>query len=325
MANRIWHYLFGTGIVRTPDDFGRMGEKPSHPELLDYLAACFAGDPGSESKVQSPKSRVPSPESRVRGPRSKVQSPEEHDSGLGTRDSGLGTRDPGPNMGWSIKRLVRSLILTQAFRMSGQAEGRASEADPRNVLLHHFPARRLEAEVIRDSILAVSGRLDRTLYGPSIQPYRDDPKPERRLFGGPLDGNGRRSIYTKITLMGGPKFLEVFNFPDPKSSQGRRDVTNVPAQALTLLNDPFVTGQADFWAQRLVAAPDASAAARIERMFAAALSRAPLPAESERFEKALRELAALHEVPETEILKSRPLWKDLAHAMFNLKEFIYVR
>jgi hypothetical protein len=227
--------------------------------------------------------------------------------------------------GWSMKRLVRSLVLTQTFRQSSQAAASAKGVDPLNRLLHHFPARRLEGEVIRDAILATSGRLDRTLYGPSIQPFRDDPKPERRLFGGPLDGNGRRSVYTKITLMGGPRFLEVFNFPDPKSSQGRRDVTNVPAQALTLLNDPFVTGQAEFWAERLVAEPDATPAARIDRMFRVALGRAPKPAEAARFEKAVRELAALHGTPEAELLKNRVVWKDVAHAMFNLKEFIYVR
>lgn len=271
MANRIWYWMFGTGIVRTPDDFGHMGEPPSHPELLDFLA----------TKLM--------------------------------------------NEGWSIKRMVRAVALTQAFKMSSKASELGKEVEPENRLLHHYPARRLEAEAIRDSILEVSGRLDPTLYGPSIQPYRDDPKPERRLFGGPLDGNGRRSVYTKITLMGGPKFLEVFNFPDPKTAQGRRDVTNVPAQALTLLNDPFIANQADFWAGRLVANSDTTIGARVEQMFLTALGRAPQKAEAERLEQAIREIATLQNVPEAEIMKSRAVWKDVAHAVFNLKEFIYVR
>jgi len=271
MVNRVWHYLFGTGLVRTPDDFGHMGELPSHPELLDYLATRFSQE------------------------------------------------------GWSVKRLVRTLMLTRTFQMTGQASARGIAVDPENRLLHHFPARRLEAETIRDSILAVSGRLDRTLYGPSIQPFRDDPKPERRLFGGPLDGNGRRSVYTKITLMEGPKFLCVFNFPDPKVATGKRDVTNVPAQALSLLNDPFVIGQADYWSERLVAAPDATVGARIDRMFRAAVGHAPDKATADRFERIVKELATLHEVKAGEELKSRVLWKDVAHAMFNMKEFIYVR
>jgi hypothetical protein len=271
MVNRIWHYLFGTGIVRTPDDFGHMGEEPSHPALLDYLAARFVKN------------------------------------------------------GWSVKKIVRELVLTQAFQMSSQAAAKGKAVDPENRLLHHFPARRLEAEAIRDGILATSGRLDGALYGPSIQPYRVEPMPERRLFPGPLDGNGRRSIYTKITLMQGPAFLEVFNFPDPKTAMGRRDVTNVPAQALTMLNDPFVIQQAEVWADRLVQGTDASIGARVDRMFRRALGRPARPQEVQRFGKAARELAVLNEVPPADVLKSKPVWKDMAHAVFNLKEFIYVR
>jgi hypothetical protein len=271
MVNRIWNWMFGTGLVRSTDDFGHMGDLPSHPELLDYLAGRFMAE------------------------------------------------------GWSVKRMVRTLALSQTFRMASRVDPKAREIEPENRLLHHYPARRLEAEAIRDSILAVSGRLDRSLYGPSIQPYRVDPKPERRLFQGPLDGNGRRSVYTKITLMGGPQFLEVFNFPDPKTAQGRRDVTNVPAQALALLNDPFVIGQADFWAERLTASPDATIEARIDRMFRMALGRPPQAAETARIAAFVRQLAALQQVPEADILKSRPVWKDVAHAVFNLKEFIYVR
>jgi hypothetical protein len=227
-------------------------------------------------------------------------------------------------LNWSVKKLIRTLVLTETFQMNSQTSPRATEIEPENRLLHHYPARRAEAEVIRDSILATSGRLDPTLYGPSIQPYRVEPMAERRLFPGPLDGNGRRSVYTKITLMQGPAFLEVFNFPDPKTAMGRRDVTNVPAQALTLLNDPFVVQQAEFWAERLVAAPDASVGARIDRMFRVAFGRSPKPAEATRFERAVRQLAELSQVPTADVLQSKPVWKDVAHAMFNVKEFIYI-
>lgn len=223
-----------------------------------------------------------------------------------------------------MKRLIRRLVLTRTFRQSSQASAQGRAVEPENRLLHHFPARRLEAEAIRDSILAVSGRLDRTFYGEGIQPYRFEPMPERRLFPGPLDGNGRRAIYTKITLMQGPQFLEVFNFPDPKTAMGRRDVTNVPAQALTMLNDPFVIQQSEVWADRLIAGSDASVRARLDRMFQAALGRLPRPADAARFEKTIQDLAVLYEVPPREMLKSRLLWKDIAHAVFNVKEFIYV-
>jgi hypothetical protein len=223
-----------------------------------------------------------------------------------------------------VKRLIRSLVLTRAFQMSNRPAPAAREADPHNRLQQHYPARRLEAEPIRDSILAVSGRLDRTLYGPSIQPYRDKENPDRRLFPGPLDGHGRRSLYVKNNLMEAPRFLGAFNVPGGKVTQGRRDVTNVPAQALALLNDPFVLQQAGAWADRLVDRPDAAAAARVDHLFRAALGRPPHQDEREHFEQAVARLAALHGVPPDGILKSRAVWRDVAHTMFNLKEFIYI-
>src|SRR5207253_4858841 len=140
------------------------------------------------------------------------------------------------------------------------------------------PARRLEAEAIRDSILAISGRLNGTLYGMSIPSFRETPNADRRLFPGPLDGHGRRSLYIKNTLMEAPRFLDVFDFPGGKVTQGRRDVTSVPAQALALLNDPFVIQQADLWAKRLIERKADTIATRIEAMFAA-LNRPPCPEE----------------------------------------------
>jgi hypothetical protein len=182
----------------------------------------------------------------------------------------------------------------------------------------------MEAETIRDAILASSGRLDRTLYGPSIEPFREREIDYQRLFAGPLDGNGRRSLYIKNTLMERPKFLSAFNYPKGCVMQGRRDVTNVPAQALALLNDPFVLQQADVWAQRLVSRSDESVASRLEHMFQVALGRSPNKDECGRFEKAVQQLAALHDVSEQGILHSRAVWKDVAHTIFNLKEFIYI-
>jgi mono/diheme cytochrome c family protein len=349
LVNRVWGYLFGTGIVRTPDDFGHMGEAPSHPLLLDWLASTFVRTSTSQREgmgVWGYGGMGPSPKG---GPDSPKVVAANSSSPLGTEQPSRGrTHTPtlphshtSPNEGlatdgcnWSVKKLIRMLVMSRTFRQSSQgrpapdprsAAGNPQLQDPENRLLHQYPARRLEAEAVRDSILAVSGRLDRTLYGPSIQPYRLEPEPERRLFPGPLDGNGRRSVYIKVTLMQGSKFLEVFNFPDPKMAQGRRDVTNVPAQALTLMNDPFVIGQAEFWAERLVAAPDGSVAARIDRMFRTALGRPPLPAEQQRFELMVRDLASLLGVAEGDVLKSKPVWKDVAHTIFNFKEFIYVR
>ncbi|MCA9096315.1 MAG: DUF1553 domain-containing protein, partial [Planctomycetaceae bacterium] len=193
MVNRIWHHLFGTGLVKTVDDFGHVGEKPTHPELLDYLAARFVEE------------------------------------------------------GWSIKRMIREIVLSRAFQLENRPSEKSSESDPYNRLLAHYPARRMEAEAIRDLILATSGRLDGTMYGMSVQPWREKENADRRLFPGPLDGGGRRSIYIKNNLMETPKFLGAFNFPGGKVTQGRRDLSNVPAQALTMLNDPFVLEQAEIW------------------------------------------------------------------------------
>lgn len=270
MVNRVWHHLFGVGLVRTVDDFGRVGELPSHPELLDYLASQFVED------------------------------------------------------GWSIKRLIRTLVLTQTFQQANRTPDRAKEIDPLNRWLSHYPARRMSAESIRDSILLASGRLDRTLYGMSVQPFRETALADRRLFPGPLDGNGRRSIYIKNNLMESPKFLGAFNLPGGKVTQGKRDVTQVPAQALALLNDPFVLQQAEVWAGHLVAKNDASTSGRLTRMFQVALGRVPNADELSRFTAALTRLADLHGVPSSEIPKSVAVWKDMAHAFFNLEEFIYI-
>jgi len=270
MVNRVWHYLFGTGLVRTVDDFGHVGDLPSHPELLDYLAAEFAAD------------------------------------------------------GWSVKRLIRRIVLSRTFQLASQASPAARAADPENRLLSHYPARRMEAEAIRDSLLANSGRLDAALFGQSVQPYREKDYADRRLFAGPLDGNGRRSIYIKSNLMESPRFLSAFNLPGGKVTQGRRDVTNVPAQALAMLNDPLVVQQAGEWARRLLTRPDDSVRQRIDAMFQTALGRPPTDGERTRFEHVAVQLAELHGVPPDEMLKSTIVWRDLAHTLFNLQEFVFI-
>lgn len=270
MVNRVWHHLFGTGLVRSVDDFGHGGELPSHPELLDHLATQFVAD------------------------------------------------------GWSTKRLIRHIVLSRTFQLGSRPSSRGAERDPTNRLLHHYPARRLEAEAIRDAMLTASGRFDGRLFGPSVQPFRDKEYADRRLFPGPLDGDGRRSLYVKNTLMEPPRFLSVFNFPGGKITQGRRDVTNVPAQALALLNDPFVMQQAEVWSQRLTARQDDRLDRRIEALFLTALGRQPAIEERRRFEAAALQFAELHQVPPEGLLQSQAVWKDLAHAVFNLKEFIYI-
>ncbi|GAG41283.1 unnamed protein product, partial [marine sediment metagenome] len=211
------------------------------------------------------------------------------------------------------------------FQMSSLASTNAAEVDPQNRLLHRYPARRLDAEAIRDSVLVASGRFDQTLFGLSIHPYRAHTNADRRLFLGPLDGQGRRSIYTKVNLMEEPPFLGAFNLAGGKVTQGRRDVTNVPTQALAMLNDPFVIQQADFWSERLTEHHgNDSVPARIRAMFQKAFGRRPSGAEERDFEQLVQELAKLHRVQPEDVLASRLIWKDISHVVFNLREFISI-
>src|SRR5205085_2866137 len=134
--------------------------------------------------------------------------------------------------------------------------------------------------------------------------YREKEYADRRLFKGPLDGNGRRSIYLKVTLMEAPKFLEVFNFPGGKVCQGRRDATNTPAQALAMLNDPFVHQQAEVWAKRLIERKGDTVKTRVNVLFRTALGREARSAELDRFARFVDQAAASYNVPADSVLAS---------------------
>jgi len=283
MVNRVWHWCFGQGLVLTPDDFGHLGDLPSHPELLDQLSIEFMEE------------------------------------------------------GWSFKKLVRKIVMSRAFRTSSVPSVGAREIDPQNRLLSHYPARRSEAEVIRDSLLAVSGRLDAKLFGPSVHPFREKADTDKRLYTGPIDGDGRRSLYLKVQLMEAPRFLSAFNLPGGKVTQGRRDTSNVPAQSLAMLNDPFVWAMSEQWAKRLLSDGRATIADRIESMFRDALGRPPTDTEKARFVSATIQFAKVLIEPtipsdsasagpdlEGTVMASESVWQNMAHAMFNIKEFIYV-
>jgi len=177
-----------------------------------------------------------------------------------------------------------------------------------------MPLRRLEGEVIRDSLLAISGRLEPGAPGPSINVYyafaKGKTKGDREK--GPLDGQGRRSVYQEIRRNAHNPFLEVFDQPKPSSTRGTRDVTNVPAQSLTMLNSPLVISQAQLWGEKLAESAE-PLSARVRGMFLGALGRPPEPLELDR------SLGYLGDRPDA------AEWADLAHSIFNLKEFLYVR
>ncbi len=268
LVNRLWQHHFGQGIVRTPDDFGRMGELPTHPELLDYLAAEFV------------------------------------------------------RRGWSLKHMHRLMVLSSTYRMASRGDPRAEQVDPSNRLLHRMPIRRLEAEAIRDALLAIAGRLDCQLYGPGILPYltpfmegRGRPK-----SSGPLDGAGRRSLYLDVRRnFLNPMFL-AFDYPIPFTTIGRRSVSNVPAQALTLMNDPFAMQQARIWAERILADPDTPAADRIQHLYQTAYGRPPTAAE---LDEALSFVAQQGKRYGSSCDDLRA-WADLCHVLINVKEFIFI-
>ena len=272
-VNRLCHYVFGRGIVATVDNFGALGTPPTHPELLDHLAAKFAKD------------------------------------------------------GWSLKRSLRYMVTSRAFRLAAAPAAASAAAvkkhDPTNLLLSHARVRRLEAEAIRDSLIAMSGRLKAgDDEGPGFNPNE------------PTRVQTRRSVFTAIRRNSLPPFLETFDAPKPFTTLGARDTTNTPGQALTLLNDTFVTESAKFWALTFLENPSPVASSdpartseesRIRRMYLTAFSREPEADELAAAIGFIAELGALHKVPPADRLKHERVWQDFAHALVNMKEFIYVR
>ncbi len=272
LVNRVWYHLFGRGIVASVDNFGWLGQRPTHPELLDDLAASFVQDDQ-----------------------------------------------------WSVKRLLRRLVLSRTYAMSSKPVDESSEQrDPENLLLHRMNLQRLEGEAMRDAMLAVSGRLDPKMYGPSVPLHPSQFIEARGLRSerGPLDGNGRRSIYVAARRNFLPMMMTAFDTPTPFTTVGRRNVSNVPGQMLFLMNDPFVHQQAEVWAKRLLTEmPTAPPEERVRRLFLAALCREPSATELARCVTAVREVGA---APDKEAA-SLASWTEVCHAMFGIKEFIYVR
>ena len=267
IVNRVWHHLFGRGLVPTVDNLGVLGQPPSHRELLDHLAVHFVRD-----------------------------------------------------LNWSVKHLIRELVLTQAYQMASvPTDARAEQLDPENALLHRMNLRRLEGEAIRDAVLTVSGRLDPKVGGPSVMvhvtPFMDG---RGKPSSGPLDGAGRRSIYTSVRRNFLPPMMLAFDMPIPFTTMGRRNISNVPAQALILMNDPFIVEQSRVWAKKLASVTDP--AARVRQMYLAAFSRPPT-------EHELKDSLAFVSTQSQHLGPSpadERVWADLAHVLFNVKEFIYL-
>jgi len=289
MVNRVWHHLFGRGLVSSVDNFGVTGDVPSHPELLDYLSLRFIRE------------------------------------------------------GWSVKRLVREIVLSRAYQLSsGGLAGEAGTLDPDNRLLWRHSSRRLDAEEIRDAMLASAGHLDRVrpVASPAkdlkVMEMRNDGPEATRLEKEAL-ASRHRSIYLPLLRCLVPPALEVFDFAGQGMVTGCRDTTTVAPQALYLLNDPFVRREALGLADRLLHEEDPDLVHRIQSAYRLTLDREATANEVHRatlylseYEEAVRHATdgrkeggsngkAAADAPKTQA------WASFCQALLGSAEFRYVR
>jgi hypothetical protein len=240
LVNRVWLLHFGAGLVNSPANFGRLGERPTHPELLDWLADDF-----------------------VRG-------------------------------GWTLKRLHRLIVTSTAYRQSSARDPKADAADPDNRLLARMPVRRLEAEAVRDAILASSGRLAASLYGPPVPVSPDETgqvivgKDNRDAAGRPVGSRGslggeelRRSLYIQVRRSLPLGVLEAFDAPTMSPNCERRTSSTVAPQSLMMLNNQFVVSESDAFAARVEREAGPDDLSRVRRAWHVALAREPTPAQAE--------------------------------------------
>ncbi|HVV99352.1 MAG TPA: DUF1549 and DUF1553 domain-containing protein, partial [Planctomycetaceae bacterium] len=281
IVNRVWQHHFGTGLVATSSDFGDRGARPTHPELLDWLADWFV-----------------------------------HDAN------------------WSLKKLHRLIMATETWQASSVPDPLSVSRDPQNQLLSHYPVRRVEVEVIRDSVLAVSGELNLQMHGPAVYlPIaKEVVEAHTDKFGAwklsPPDQVRRRTVYAylKRTLL--VPMLEVFDLCDINQTTERRVTTSVAPQALTLYNGEFVNEQAAALAQRLLREAGADAPKQVDLVYRLAFTRPPEPDETAAMLAYLTsetaEQAKEHPTESAAESQRRAL-VQLCRVIFNLNEFVYVK
>ena len=247
IVNRLWHYHFGAGIVETPNDLGFNGGRPSHPELLDWLAAELI-HPGSDDQQQ--KSEIPHPKSQICVP-------------------------------WSLKHLHRLIVTSATYCQSSAPNAQAAKVDAANRLLWRKSPQRLEAEALRDAMLVVAGEFNPQMGGPGFHDFRTFTFNSQ--FYEPLDPVGyefnRRTVYRTWVRSGRNEFLDVFDCPDPSTTAPRRAVTTTPLQALALLNNSFTLRMAARMAARCQREAPGGLDNQITLVYDLAFNRVPQPAE----------------------------------------------
>jgi hypothetical protein len=255
VVNRFWQQLFGTGIVKTSDNFGMQGEWPSHPELLDWLSCEFV------------------------------------------------------DSGWNVKALMKRMVLSATYRQDSSASPELIERDPENRLLARGPRFRLPAEVIRDQALQISGLLKPHVGGPSVYPYQPADLykgivvaanyPGTKYVESKGDDLYRRSLYTFWKRTVPHPTMNVFDAPDREVCIVKRNITNTPLQALTLLNDPIFVEAARKLAERSIKEGGAAPQARLAFAFRLATGRAPGESEMGILQKSLNRMLAAYAADES--------------------------
>jgi len=272
MVNRIWHHLFGAGLVTSVDNFGSLGDRPSHPELLDYLAIEFMEE------------------------------------------------------GWSVKRAIRSIMLSRAYQLSSEHDDHNYSVDGDNRLVWRMSRRRLDAESIRDAVLSFSGEIEYTTpeHG-SIVAEAGHGEVGRGLKPEVFESYGNyRSVYMPILRGAVPDVLRVYDVADPNLVVGARDVTTVATQALFMMNSPFVMDQCEAAGRRILADEDRDDAGRIELAYRLALGRPPDATELDRSLEYIKEYDSMldDDMPDAE--RQSDLWTSFCQVLVSSAEFRYL-
>ena len=288
-VNRIWQAHFGEGLVRSPDNFGLLGDKPTHPALLDWLAREFVGRISNPSEPATP--------------------------GLEIRATGAA---------WSSKSLHRTLMLSSAYQMQTTYREESFLADPDNRLWWRRNRRRLEVEAVRDSLLAVSGRLDNMMGGTLL------PSANRAYVTGTANNfpniynSNRRSVYLPVIRSALYELFQVFDFAEPSVLNGKRDSTTLATQALFMLNSSLVAEQSRELAAQLIAMPNSEDDARVRRAYQLAFQREPSSSEVARARNFVQQFAASSSGSGTADEQRLAAWRSFCRTLLAANEFLFV-
>ena len=253
MVNRLWQNHFGNGIVKTSNDFGFQGERPSHPELLEWLAKELTKN------------------------------------------------------GWKLKPLHKQIMLSATYQQSHESNAENVKIDPDNRYLWHYQPRRLDAELIRDALLAVGGNLDtKNMYGPSAT----------------NDNSQQRSIYLRVKRSELIPLMSTFDAPEPTQSIGERISTTVPTQALVMLNSPLVRQQAEKLAKRIAPSPETPMKDAIQAAYRIAFARAPSDNEQDEMQKFMESQRKI--MGGANPANNDKAFIEFCHTLLCLNEFVYI-